>query len=135
MFKQADSYLRLIDGKGCVFVCEQGNKLIGIAALASGVDAAELLNLVVATAMRRNGCALALLRRACAWAQDREQTRMLLEIRAGNSSARLLYKKFGFETDGVRAKYYLDAASGLREDAILMSKELASELGNVDTHT
>lgn len=135
VFAQTSSYARLIDGEGCVLLCEQGTRLVGVAALANGVDAAELLNLVVEPSMRRQGCAFALLRHACVWARDQERSLILLEIRASNIAARLLYEQSGFRVDGVRARYYLDTKSGLREDAILMSKDLTGELKHDDTDT
>jgi ribosomal-protein-alanine N-acetyltransferase len=42
-----------------------------------------------------------------------------LEVRAGNTSALALYKKYGFVVAGVRPHYYKDN----NEDAILMDLE------------
>ena len=42
-----------------------------------------------------------------------------LEVRAGNTAARALYDRMGFQTIGHRADYY--ATSQGREDAVLMS--------------
>ena len=36
-----------------------------------------------------------------------------LEVRAGNTAARQLYRKLGFEVEGVRAHYYCDGEDGL----------------------
>lgn len=43
----------------------------------------------------------------------------ILEVRVTNTAAKNLYEKFGFETKGVRKKYYEN-----KEDAILMRLEL-----------
>jgi ribosomal-protein-alanine N-acetyltransferase len=50
-------------------------------------------------------------------AQDDGARRAFLEVRAGNSAAQAMYKKYGFVADGVRPRYYKDN----NEDAILMS--------------
>jgi ribosomal-protein-alanine N-acetyltransferase len=42
-----------------------------------------------------------------------------LEVRAGNTAARALYERMGFQTVGHRAEYY--STSQGREDALLMS--------------
>jgi ribosomal-protein-alanine N-acetyltransferase len=50
-------------------------------------------------------------------AQREGARRAFLEVRAGNTGAQAMYKKYGFVVDGVRPKYYKDN----NEDAILMS--------------
>jgi ribosomal-protein-alanine N-acetyltransferase len=42
-----------------------------------------------------------------------------LEVRSGNSAARALYRKFGYEEIGIRKHYYKDNA----EDAVMMNLE------------
>jgi ribosomal-protein-alanine N-acetyltransferase len=46
-----------------------------------------------------------------------------LEVRQGNLRAQDLYRRFGFETVGLRKRYY-PAQGGGREDAIVMSLKL-----------
>jgi ribosomal-protein-alanine N-acetyltransferase len=45
-----------------------------------------------------------------------DETTVFLEVRSSNLPAQSLYKKLGFQLDGVRKKYYSDG-----EDALLMS--------------
>ena len=45
--------------------------------------------------------------------------KVTLEVRAGNTAARALYERMGFQTVGYRADYY--ATSQGREDALLLS--------------
>ena len=45
--------------------------------------------------------------------------KVFLEVRRSNEAARTLYRKLGFEEDGVRKRYYKDN----QEDAILMHLE------------
>lgn len=45
--------------------------------------------------------------------------RAFLEVRAGNTAAQAMYRKFGFEATGIRSKYYRDND----EDAVLMTLE------------
>jgi ribosomal-protein-alanine N-acetyltransferase len=45
---------------------------------------------------------------------------MTLEVRQSNIVAIALYEKYGFESVGIRPKYYMDT----NEDALVMWKEL-----------
>ncbi|MGO2132193.1 MAG: GNAT family N-acetyltransferase [Halomonas sp.] len=99
-------------------------QLAGHAVLVNlGIDA-ELQAIMVTPAWRRHGLGQRLLagviERAGLWASER----LLLEVRASNSAALALYRRAGFELDGVRKDYY--AAREGREDACLMSLRLAS---------
>jgi ribosomal-protein-alanine N-acetyltransferase len=45
-----------------------------------------------------------------------------LEVRQSNKIAQKLYRKLGFSLDGIRKGYY-QGERGIREDALLMSRE------------
>jgi len=80
-------------------------------------DCAEIIDLRVREDERRAGVATRLLR-ASFNALDGVDT-VTLEVRAGNTAARALYERMGFQIVGHRAEYY--STSQGREDALLMS--------------
>lgn len=80
-------------------------------------DGAEIIDLRVRGEERRAGVATRLLR-ASFDALDGVD-KVTLEVRAGNTAARALYERMGFQTVGYRADYY--ATSQGREDALLLS--------------
>lgn len=47
---------------------------------------------------------------------------VLLEVRTSNTRAQMLYRKFGFQVVGIRARYYADG-----EDALIMRKDFVAE--------
>lgn len=77
----------------------------------------EVLNLATAPDFRRRGIAAGLLEAALATAQNAGLERALLEVRAGNTGAIALYRRFGFREYGRRPRYYHDG-----EDALLMER-------------
>ena len=52
-------------------------------------------------------------------AKEKGATQCFLEVRVSNENAIALYKKFGYEPYGIRAKYYEDG-----EDALAMKREV-----------
>lgn len=80
-------------------------------------DCAEIIDLRVSGDERRAGVATRLLR-ASFDALDGVD-KVILEVRAGNTAARALYERIGFQIVGHRAEYY--ATRQGREDALLMS--------------
>jgi [ribosomal protein S18]-alanine N-acetyltransferase len=59
-----------------------------------------------------------------AWGREQGAQRVLLEVRQSNAAAQALYRALGFRTDGLRRRYY-PASASQREDAVLMSIDLA----------
>lgn len=80
----------------------------------------EILNLAVAVDARRKGLGSALLREALAWGARSGVTRVFLEVRASNSSARRLYEAARFVPSGIRSKYYQDPV----ENALVFTRQL-----------
>ena len=78
---------------------------------------AEIIDLRVKGDERRAGVATRLLRASFEALDDVDK--VTLEVRAGNTAARALYERIGFQTVGHRAEYY--STSQGREDALLMS--------------
>ena len=81
---------------------------------------AEILNLSVDPAKRRNGMATGLLHAALAEFQELRVKTVFLEVRESNLAAISFYKKQGFLENGKRPGYYQDPA----EAAVLMMREL-----------
>jgi ribosomal-protein-alanine N-acetyltransferase len=103
----------------------------GIAALGSKIaqgmiygwrddDQVEILQILVHPEYRRAGLGTTLLHH---FIYDAKVRMCLLDVRADNTTALALYKKFGFVKDGVRKNYYSDQNG--RTDAILMTYHCA----------
>ena len=83
-------------------------------------DEAEILRLAVDTNHRRHGVAQRLLAHAFTELHREGAASCFLEMRAGNTNARLLYEKNGFQPIGIRYNYY----HAPDEDAVVMTKSL-----------
>jgi ribosomal-protein-alanine N-acetyltransferase len=77
---------------------------------------AELESIAVAAAARRRGLAGRLLTALMTELKQQKVAELLLEVRASNQPALEFYGGRGFESVGVRARYY----SNPEEDAVLM---------------
>lgn len=98
--------------------------LTGAIVLSLVHDFADILNLLVHPAHRRQGLASHLLRAALSRAGERGIARLHLDVNVNNAAARVLYAGFGFSEDGRRLRYYPGGA-----DAILMSRQIAGATG------
>jgi [ribosomal protein S18]-alanine N-acetyltransferase len=78
-------------------------------------DHMEIQNIAVDPRWRRRSIARQLLARMIEEAKAAHVARAMLEVRIGNRAAIALYREFGFEPNGRRARYYDDG-----EDALLM---------------
>jgi ribosomal-protein-alanine N-acetyltransferase len=81
-------------------------------------DEAEILTLAVAPAERRRGTGSALVSVAALHAHQMGARMIFLEVRASNTAARALYRRFGFAEVGVRKAYYG------KEDALILRANL-----------
>lgn len=97
--------------------------LLGYFVAMKGVDEVHLLNLTVAPAQQRQGWARLMLDALALWSTGQGAQWLWLEARQSNARAIHVYKAHGFRTVGVRRQYY-PAASGAREDAVVMSLPL-----------
>ncbi|MEO6362627.1 MAG: ribosomal protein S18-alanine N-acetyltransferase [Caldimonas sp.] len=103
-------------------------ELLGYCVAMAGVAEMHLLNITVAPAVQRHGHArrmLAALVRLCA---TTGADRLWLEVRASNGEARAAYARLGFSEVGLRKGYY-PAPGGRREDAVVMSLDVAAAEG------
>lgn len=99
--------------------------LLGYFVAMKGVDEVHLLNLTVAPTHQRQGWARLMLDALTLWSRGQGAQWLWLEARHSNTRAVHIYKAHGFRTVGVRRQYY-PAASGTREDAVVMSLPLNS---------
>lgn len=86
------------------------------------VDEVEVLTIGVAKNQQGQGFGHELLSRGLAElkASDPDLSACFLEVRVSNAPARALYAHADFIEVGRRKNYYLDVASGQREDALIL---------------
>jgi ribosomal-protein-alanine N-acetyltransferase len=102
-----------------LYVAEDGDGLLGFAAVREVVGEAEVDAIAVEPRARKRGIGRVLLGRVDEDLRALWVTRIGLEVRASNVAARRLYAACGFEAEGLRKRYYENG-----EDAILLGKTL-----------
>ena len=100
-------------------VAEQGDTLLGYIGSQSVPPEADMMNLAVAPAARRQGIAEALVHALEAALREKGTESLTLEVRVSNLPARTLYEKLGFEPVGLRKNYYFHP----KEDACILRKD------------
>ncbi len=96
---------------------QEGDLLLGYASAQYVLDEGYINNIAVRPDHRRQGVASRLMEALLAWGAERELAFLTLEVRPSNMAAYGLYRKYGFETVGVRPNYYTHP----RENALLMT--------------
>jgi ribosomal-protein-alanine N-acetyltransferase len=81
------------------------------------IDQLHVLNLAVCPTARRCGTGSKLLRAAMDMTERQDLHKVTLEVREGNTAARMFYSHHGFRDMGRRPGYYRDTG----EDAIIMT--------------
>jgi len=97
--------------------------VLGYVGSQSCFEDADILNVCVAPAARRQGVAEALMRELEQQLLPKGVEKITLEVRASNEPAIRLYEKLGYAQVGVRKGYYEKP----REDALILRKELKIE--------
>jgi ribosomal-protein-alanine N-acetyltransferase len=115
----AEAFSQALADPRCFFVPGWGSGE-GFALGRIAADEAELLTLVVAPAVRRQGKGRQLVARFEDIAQSRGAVMAFLEVAADNLPARSLYEGAQWRTIGTRPGYYAG------RDAIMMRKDLSS---------
>jgi len=93
--------------------------VIGFAGFWIMADEAHLTNIAVRESSRHQGIGELLLISVIDLAVELDASIMTLEVRASNTAAQSLYRKYGFTQVGLRRGYYINE----REDGVLMSTE------------
>jgi [ribosomal protein S18]-alanine N-acetyltransferase len=94
--------------------------LAGYAACWVVLDEAQITNISVLPAFRRQGLGRQLLQSLVRLAENDDLHLLTLEVRSSNTPARHLYEGCGFQAAGLRRHYYSDNG----EDAIIMLKKI-----------
>lgn len=94
--------------------------VIGFGGMWLIMDEIHITNVAVSPEHRGQGYSKTLINDMIKYAKEKGFQHMTLEVRVSNSVAIALYEKFGFESVGVRPKYYVDTG----EDALVMWKSL-----------
>jgi ribosomal-protein-alanine acetyltransferase len=111
------SFRRFLASPGASLrVARAGRAVLGYALILfrAGSGLARLYSIAVHPEARGSGVGTALLKDAAMTARKRGRGALVLEVRADNKGAIDLYRRTGFEPNGVRAAYYDDGAPALR---------------------
>ena len=95
-------------------VAEEGGAPVGYGGLLVVGEDAHVVTLAVDPAAQRRGLGTRLMVALVEEALAAGASHLTLEVRVSNEAAQHLYRRFGFETVGVRRHYYRD------EDALIM---------------
>jgi tRNA threonylcarbamoyl adenosine modification protein YeaZ len=107
-----------------VLMAFDGSEPLAFLMTRKAADEAEIVTIATRARARRRGLARMLLDRQSAELLATGVTALFLEVAASNAAARGLYVSLGFTPAGHRRNYY-DRGGGLREDAVVMRKQLA----------
>ena len=100
-------------------VALDGDRITGYVGSQAVLDGADMMNIAVDPAYRRQGVAAELVERLITALKNKGVICLALEVRASNTPAIALYEKLGFEIVGRRPNYYRHP----KEDALIMRKE------------
>lgn len=103
-----------------VIVGEIDDKVVGYCIVYYVLDEAEVARIAVDDACKRQGVGRAILKEVEDICKEKEITRILLDVRESNETARAFYRNYGFVEDGIRKNFY----EMPKEHAVLMSKDV-----------
>jgi ribosomal-protein-alanine N-acetyltransferase len=115
--------LELSKASGICLAALDGDRLVGYCVCSRYDTVWHLMNIAVDPERRREGVAVALLRRLFDDA-DAPGEQYTLEVRPSNEAAITLYESFGFKRAGLRKGYYHDN----KEDALIMWRTAGAEV-------
>lgn len=101
-------------------IAELDGALVGYTMFWGVADEIHLVTIAVEPEMRRRGIASALLNSLLDSDLARDKSLVTLEVRAANTAAIELYRRYGFREVALRPRYYPDN----QEDALIMLREL-----------
>jgi [ribosomal protein S18]-alanine N-acetyltransferase len=109
-------------GTARAFVAVVSGRVVGYVMARISGEEAEILNLAVLPADRRQGLARQLLATGLGALAELKVAEVYLEVRESNAGAIALYQGFGFRPVGFRSDYYRNP----REDALVLRAAVAS---------
>lgn len=110
------------DDRAFLVAC-RGRRIVGYGGVLVGAGDAHILTVAVDPDERRGGVATRLVVELLAAAVELGATAATLEVRESNAGAEGLYRRFGFDSAGVRPGYYEDNGEGAR---IMWLQDLAA---------
>ncbi len=93
-------------GRSMYFAAEEENRVIGYACYWFVLDEAQLVNIAVLSGKRLRGAGALLMEAGIEEAGRRGMAAMFLEVRAGNTAAQNLYRRYGFTVTALRHGLY-----------------------------
>jgi len=115
-----EKFIQEIDLKFSHFyVAKVNDEIAGYAGFWHITEEANIVNIAVKKAYRRQGIGKNLLEYLIESAKQKKISDMYLEVRLKNTTAQELYKKYGFEVCFTRKKYYND------DDGLIMYKKIS----------
>ena len=103
-----------------VVVGEMGEKVVGYCIMYYVLDEGEIARIAVDGTCKRQGVGRAILNQVECVCKEKAITRILLDVRESNETARAFYRDYGFAEDGIRKNFY----EMPKEHAVLMSKDV-----------
>lgn len=101
-------------------VAEIDDKIVGYVGVWFVVDEGHITNVAVHSDYRGKKVGDKLVKQMVELCKENNIVAMTLEVRASNTVAQNLYRKYGFKMGGIRKEYYSDN----KEDAIIMWNQL-----------
>jgi [ribosomal protein S18]-alanine N-acetyltransferase len=111
-----------------------GGLVVGYGGVMFSADEAHVTNIAVDPAWHRHQIGTRLLANLARASVSHGARNLTLEVRLSNGPAQAMYRRFGFEVEGVRKNYYAES----NEDALIMwtrgvdSPEYADRLATLD---
>jgi tRNA threonylcarbamoyladenosine biosynthesis protein TsaB len=116
--------LMAMPGAQAYLACE-GDEPLAFLLARRAAGEAEILTLGTRPFARRRGLAGMLMSHLAKELRRTKETEIFIEVAADNAAARALYERAGFAVTGRRKAYY-EKPGGVRQDAVVMMKALAS---------
>jgi ribosomal-protein-alanine N-acetyltransferase len=116
----ADDLLVALRNNLSLRVAEEHGSICGIIVFRTMADEAEILNLVVASGVRRQGIGSRLLEEAIRTSKAERAQKIFLEVRESNEPARSFYVRRRFIEAGRRREYYREPV----EDALVLFRKI-----------
>lgn len=109
-------------GAGVLIACDDDDEMLGYCIYQIVFETAEILRIATDSRYQQQGVGGGLLTDFVKLGKDKAVQRILLEVRADNTSAIRLYERHGFYQIDVRAGYYKDEFETV--DALILQKDL-----------